>query len=272
MEAPVGGIMSKRLIILLVVVPVLAIAIATAVILKSVSTPPDSTAQIAPVTANQSDIPRPMPIAGNAPAATVPSTTQTLATIKPMTAADFDAVELAKLRANNKFLRNEIAALRAVNKRLQESQNTSAQKQSVSSPAMQPQPTIDGFNTFARKFVPLQQESEQRAISMAFPGETYKVICKMIGADLKKTDSLTNPIVGVVVIDETGTVTSTDGTFDSARVDIDTITFAMVNGKWKPISFIRKLNLEVPASGDHVGDETVSPPEMAASAAEGAQR
>jgi hypothetical protein len=247
--------MSRRWVLLLVTAPLLAIAVGATLILKFAHVP-----ETPPATIGQASI------SGSiAPAPAIP-------TEKPTTAPDLAAVELAALRGQVEALRRETAALRASNQKLQAAQTVAAEKQSPLGPSAQPpQPTIDGFNAFAKTFVPLQQESQQR-LATPFSDRSFKIDCKLLSADVKKTDSLTNPIVGVVVIESSDTSIGADGSIMSIRGDIDTITFAPDNGKWKPIAFVRKFDSAEPPIDTPPGAETTISPDMATAAAEAAQR
>jgi len=124
---------SKRWIALLVAVPVLVVAIATAFILRSASRPMASDAGNADVQANQAGLPASMPPPARPPGAisSTPAAAQK---------SDASADELARMRTEN-------AALRAEINRLGEKQTSSSIKSTAPAGVVQTQPILGALKS-----------------------------------------------------------------------------------------------------------------------------
>lgn len=96
-----------------------------------------------------------------------------------------------------------------------------------------PMPTIDNFNAFIDKFVP---SVRQHFAAMASGDATLEF--KVLRTDLKKTESLINPVVGEAVCQLVSDVRS--DVYSSTTVDAWTLTFAYESGKWRIVKGVAK--------------------------------
>lgn len=119
---------------------------------------------------------------------------------------------------------------------------------------------LDEFETFARKVVALiDEDARQRAAKEPRPDRRVEVAWRLLGTDLKRTDSVVHPVVAVATVSESHATVG--GDYTARVVRKYTLRFARREGKWRLVQATQRVEAveESPAPGllkDKPGTET----------------
>jgi hypothetical protein len=214
----------KSIIALIVGLGVVALAVAVPLILRSAHEPSPSV----------------QGIRAGAPIATMRASVTTQHESQPATPAQGVNDELARLRAENAQLRQaaKIAPARSAD-----------------------EPSIEGFRQFAARFIvemkaDVAKRAEQSKALIAGQHDGQDEL-ELMSTDLKKTDSIVSPVVGVATIRQTYTSTNKNSGFYFCATTTHAFTFGFKDGKWDPIKLVDTLD-----SQDVIPEQAHANPEI----------